>query len=168
MELKLGEKLLKLIFYNILIYLMIDKPITAILIGAGFRGRISYGSYGLKYPDRLKFIAVAEPDSNKRELFQKEHNIPNSNVFNSWQDILDPAVGKIADTAFICTQDQMHYQPAIKALELGYDLLLEKPISPRFEECNHISKLSQEKNRIVQVCHVLRFTDFFKNIISEY
>jgi predicted dehydrogenase len=143
---------------------MNDKPITAILIGAGFRGRNSYGIYGIKYPDRLKFIAVAEPDPKKRDLFQKEHNISNSNIFKSWQDILDPSVGKIADTAFICTQDQMHYQPAIKALELGYDLLLEKPISPSFEECNHISKLAHEKNRIVQVCHVLRFTDFFKKL----
>ncbi len=143
---------------------MNDKPITAILIGAGLRGRVIYGSYGLKYPDRLKFIAVAEPDSSKRKLFQKEHNISNSNVFNSWQEILDPAVGKIADTAFVCTQDRMHYQPAINALELGYNLLLEKPISPSFEECNHISKLAQEKKRIVQVCHVLRFTEFFKKL----
>ncbi len=78
--LKLGEKLNNLIFYNIFNYLMNDKPITAILIGAGWRGRVTYGSYGLKYPDRLKFVAIAEPDSKKRELFQKEHNIPDSNV----------------------------------------------------------------------------------------
>nr|QEE17372.1 putative oxidoreductase [Candidatus Prometheoarchaeum syntrophicum] len=163
-ELGLGGKLNNLIFYFIFYYLMNDKPITAILIGAGWRGRVTYGSYALKFPDNLKFIAVAEPDSKKRDLFQKEHNIPNSFVFKSWQEILDPSVGKIAETAFICTQDQMHYQPAIKALELEYDLLLEKPISPSFEECNHISNLAQEKKRIVQVCHVLRFTKFFKKL----
>ena len=143
---------------------MNNKPITAILIGAGFRGRNSYGIYGLKYPDRLKFVAVAEPDPTKRELFQKEHGIADSNVFRTWQEILDPSIGKIADIAFICTQDRMHYEPAIKALELGYDLLLEKPISPNLDECQHISKLAQEKNRIVQVCHVLRFTKFFKKL----
>ena len=65
--LKLGEKLSNLIFY----YLLNDKPITAILIGAGWRGRVTYGSYALKFPNNLKFIAVAEPDTRKRILFKR-------------------------------------------------------------------------------------------------
>ena len=36
------------------------SPITAVLIGAGQRGALSYAPYALRYPDQLRFVAVAE------------------------------------------------------------------------------------------------------------
>ena len=52
------------------------KPIKAILIGAGQRGLDAYGPYALEHPDQLKFIAVAEPDAERRTRFSAQHNIP--------------------------------------------------------------------------------------------
>ena len=43
-----------------------DAPIEAILIGAGERGAESYAPYALRHPDELRFVAVAEPDSERR------------------------------------------------------------------------------------------------------
>ncbi len=71
---------------------------------------------------------------------------------------------KLADAAFICTPDLLHYEPAIRALELDYDLVLEKPISPVLDQCREITRFAQERHRLVQVCHVLHFTDFWKKI----
>ncbi|NHJ87668.1 MAG: Gfo/Idh/MocA family oxidoreductase [Asgard group archaeon] len=143
---------------------IINKPITAVMIGAGSRGKDSYGLYAQKHPDRLKFIAIAEPNETKRRIFQEIHQIPDDKAFSSWEELLSSKVKKIAQTAFICTPDRMHYQPAMKALELDYDLVLEKPIAPTLEECQNIAKLAIERNRLVQICHVLRFTDFWKKV----
>ena len=147
---------------------MVSKtnPITAVLIGAGTRGKDAYGVYALNNPKRLKFVAVADLDPVKRTKFQKDHNIPDEFVFSSWEDLLSKKIGKLAQVAFICTPDRLHYQPAIKALELDYDLVLEKPIAPTLEECLSIKNIAEEKGRLVQICHVLRYTDFFKTIKS--
>jgi predicted dehydrogenase len=139
-------------------------PVTAVLCGAGSRGREAYGNYAKKHPHRLKFIAIADPNEGKRHLFQQEHGIPDDKAFESWETLLSSNVGKIADAAFICTPDQQHFQPAMRALDLGYDIVLEKPIAPTLDECRRIVSKAEEKNRLVQVCHVLRFTPFWQKV----
>jgi predicted dehydrogenase len=49
-------------------------------------------------------------------------------------------------------------------LENGYDLLLEKPIAQRWSECRDILHLTQKKNRIVAICHVLRYAPYYRKI----
>ena len=140
------------------------KPVTAILIGAGTRGRDAYGAYAIENPKRLKFVAMADLDIDKRAIFQKQHNIADEMVFSSWSELLNGKIGKIADIAFICTPDRMHYEPAMKALEMAYDIFLEKPIAPTLKECQDIAALAAEKDRVVQVGHVLRFTKFWQTL----
>lgn len=123
-----------------------QKPVTAVLCGAGTRGRDSYGNYALKHPDKLQFIAIAEPKADRRKLFQKEHNISENCTFRSWKELLSSKIGKIADVAFICTQDRMHFEPTIHAIELGYDILLEKPISPSIDECKELKRRVEQKD----------------------
>lgn len=45
------------------------KQITVALLGAGDRGMYAYAPYAKDHPDELKFVAVAEPDSQRRERF---------------------------------------------------------------------------------------------------
>jgi predicted dehydrogenase len=58
----------------------------------------------------------------------------------------------------------MHFEPAMKAIELGYHLLLEKPAAPTPEECYKIADAANKKGVHVIVCHVLRFTPFFRTL----
>ncbi len=137
-----------------------------ILIGAGNRGK-TYTEIG-KQIGEFEVIAVAEPIKNRREYVADFHGIPENMCFESWEPLL--ALGKIADAAIISTMDRDHYAPAMKAIELGYDLLLEKPVSPVPEECEQIAAAAKEKGVRVLVCHVLRYTPFFralKKLISE-
>jgi len=138
--------------------------VTAILIGAGSRGKDAYGSYAVKYPNRLKFIAVADPNKERIKMFQTDHSISDHYAFTSWKKLLNDKKGRIADVAFICTPDRQHYEPAMKAIELGYDVVLEKPIAPKIEECQNIAQLAEKEKRFVQICHVLRYTEFWKVI----
>jgi len=113
-----------------------ERQITAILIGAGNRGMTAYGNYALRYPNKLNFIAVAEPITYRRDKFAKLHNIPSERCYDSWEPMLQE--DKFADVVFVCTQDQMHVEPTLKALEKGYDILLEKPMAHTLEGCYRI------------------------------
>ena len=136
--------------------------VNAILIGAGQRGYEVYGECALEHPSDLKFIAVAEPDEARRNRFAQAHKIPNELCFESWEKILDQP--KLADAAFICTQDRMHTEPTFMALEKGYHVLLEKPMSPVAGECIAMGKYAEKYNRIFSICHVLRYSEFFSAI----
>lgn len=137
------------------------KQFSAILIGAGLRGTI-YTDEMLNFKDKFKVIGVAEPIDGRRNNIKQKHNISDNMCFNSWEEIL--AKPKMADLAIICTMDDMHYEPAMKAIELGYDILLEKPVAPTAKQCADIALAAEKKGVKVLVCHVLRYTPFFKKI----
>lgn len=136
-----------------------SKTLKVILIGAGSRGQ-AYTN--LMQNDKFKVVAVAEPESNEREYIKNLHNIPDEMCFETWEPLLD--LEKIADVAIIATVDSMHYAPAMKAIERGYNLLLEKPVAPTAQECADIANAAKERGVKILVCHVLRYTKFFGKI----
>lgn len=137
-------------------------PIKVVVIGAGGRGWNAYSSYGLKFPDELQVVGVAEPIPYRRERISKAFNIPKDKQFVTWEHVFE--VPKFADALFITTPDELHYGPAMAGLKQGYDLLLEKVIAQSWKECNDILKLAQNNKRIVAVCHVLRYTPYFRKL----
>ncbi|MNI18456.1 putative oxidoreductase YteT precursor [compost metagenome] len=136
--------------------------ITAILIGAGTRGTRAYAPYALKYPHELKFVAVAEPDSFRRGRFVKQHSITAEAAYNSWEGLL--AQPRMADFALICTQDNAHFEPTLQALRAGYDVMLEKPMSPDPEQTMALAEEADKLGRLLLVCHVLRYTPYFQTL----
>jgi len=139
-------------------HLRLDKPVTAITCGAGNRGNV-YGGYALAYADQLDIIGVAEPIAIRNERYAKKHAIKDENRFTTWEDVFKRP--KFADAIIITTPDNLHYGPCMKALSMGYDVLLEKPISPSEKECRDILTLAKKTGRIVAVCHVLRYAPYF-------
>src|SRR5690625_2451502 len=123
------------------------KAKTAILPGAGARGARAYAPYARENPHELNMVAVAEPNKDRREQFQQDHSLQDERTFASWEDVL--ALGKIADIAIICTQDRAHFQPTMQALELGYDVLLEKPMSPDPLECIEMKQAAEKHGRVL-------------------
>ncbi|WP_409342044.1 Gfo/Idh/MocA family protein [Paenibacillus sp. MBLB4367] len=138
------------------------QAITAVLLGAGSRGRYIYGPYAEKYPNELKFVAVAEPDEARRKQFADSHGITEAYTYSSWEQAFEK--GRIADVMIISTLDRMHFVPAMKALELGYHVLLEKPMSPVPEECILLEQAARKHERLLIVSHVLRYSPFWAGI----
>ena len=136
----------------------LSKPVTVMVIGAGSRGR-TYARYAEKFPNSMKVVGVADLNPHRREQMAKKHNIPAENQFAHFNDALSKA--KFADAVVISTPDNLHYEPCMKALALGYDVLLEKPVAPTEKECRDIMKQAHKYNRIVAVCHVLRYAPYF-------
>ncbi|GGI39581.1 Gfo/Idh/MocA family protein [Mammaliicoccus stepanovicii] len=134
----------------------------AILLGAGDRGGKVYANLIKSLPHEIQLVAVAEPIKERRERISKEHHIEGKSVYASWVDLLNDRPD--ADVAIICTQDKEHFEPTMKALDSGYHVLLEKPMSPSAGECIKMVEKSEEMNKTLTICHVLRYTPFWNRI----
>lgn len=139
-----------------------DEKLRIAIIGLGSRGKNAYGTELLTLQDRAVVTAVADPNEERLKIGADEHNVPAKFRFHSAEELL--AQPKLADIAIICTQDRQHVPHAIAALRKGYDILMEKPISPFLSELQEIVRVAREEKRRVVVCHVLRYTPFFQLI----
>jgi len=137
------------------------KKISVIIIGAGNRGE-RYATHMTENPEKYEIVGMADPDEARRRHFQESFGVPADNCFASWEEIL--ARPKMADVAVIATVDNMHYDPALLAIDKGYDLLLEKPVAQTARECADIAAAAQKKGVRVLVCHVLRYSPFYGKI----
>lgn len=112
--------------------------------------------------DRAQVVAIAEPRAERRAAAAKAHGISEDRCFESAEALLSQP--KLADVVLICTQDRQHVPQAILALEKGYHILMEKPISPDMEDLKRLVRAARETDRKIAVCHVLRYTPFFRKI----
>ena len=135
-----------------------NKQITAIVIGAGNRGRL-YASYAERFPDHLKIVGVSDILESRKDAMGDKHGIPQEHRFGHYREVFE--VPKFADVVIISTPDDKHIEPCLKAMELGYDVLLEKPAAQTEAECRQILAYTKKYNRIVAICHVLRYAPYF-------
>lgn len=98
-------------------------PVKVAIIGLGGRGKDTYSKYVNRFPEKMQIVAIADPIESKRKDVAAIYGIPEENCYASAEELL--AKDRLADVAFICTPDKMHYPHAMAALEKGYHLLLE-------------------------------------------
>ena len=129
------------------------RKIKALVLGAGYRGR-AYADYAVAHPDQLEIVGVADPE--------QAEVIPAKRYWKDWRECL--AEKPEADIVMITMPDALHHDPSIMALEAGYHLLLEKPISPTEQECREVIDCALRARRLVIIGHVLRHTAYFAHI----
>ena len=115
-----------------------QRPVRVLVVGAGARGEIYCA---MRW--RTRFDAGGGGGGTARRLPRAVRGTARhraGNVFTDWRRATD--AGKLADAVLICTQDQMHSEPALAFARRGYAMLLESrcrrtptsaaPSSPRW------------------------------------
>ena len=129
------------------------------IIGFGSRGRM-FGQL-ISEDKEVELVAVADIVKASREA-GLELGVKENMLFKDADDFF--AQGKICDAVFICTQDAQHIDMALKAMELGYDVCLEKPAAVNLEDCIQIRDTANRLGRKVMLTHVLRYAPFYQQI----
>ena len=132
-----------------------NKIITVSIIGLGGRGGEAYGRYIVEQKDKFKITHVCDIDHVRLNKYGELFDVAKENRFDDEDKFFEK---KWSDVLFITTQDRLHVRMAKKALLLGYDIVLEKPISDDPQELRELSELARQTGRMVMVCHVLRYT----------
>ena len=134
---------------------------TIAILGAGGRG-FGFASLVGDHGHLGKVVAVAEPRAEYREAFAKQFHVAPEMVFASWQDFVDKP--RMCDAVVVSTMDREHVGPAVACLDLGYDLLLEKPMATTLADCRAIEAAQRRSGGIVGVCHSLRYQKGFRKV----
>ncbi|MHA1732912.1 MAG: Gfo/Idh/MocA family protein [Promethearchaeota archaeon] len=140
----------------------VSRKLAGIVIGAGSRGMDAYAPYLLDHPEEGQIVAIAEPNDVRREKFAERYGVEPGQQYRGYEEVL--ALDKFADFAIVATSDRLHVEPAIMAMERGYDVLLEKPMAVTEEDCRRLVEVSERTGRLLQICHVLRYAPFFSRI----
>lgn len=134
---------------------MKNKIVTVSIIGLGGRGGEAYGRYIVELKDKFKITHICDINPVRLNKYGDLFGVEEANRFDEEDKFFEK---KWSDVLFITTQDRMHVRMAKKALLLGYDIVLEKPISDDPEELRELAALARETGRMIMVCHVLRYT----------
>ena len=137
------------------------KKLTFAILGLGNRGGV-YARNLQNFKDRAQIVAIADPRRSCLDTVNAYLQLPESSFYDSAEALLQQP--KLADVMIVATQDAMHRDHAIAAMEKGYDLLLEKPIANHPEEVREIEETAKRLGRRVLLAHVLRYTPFYRKV----
>ncbi len=138
------------------------KKIKLAGIGCGGRTRTYLSLAKERMSEYFDIVGAADPIIKRAEWLKKYSTVEDFKVFDSDKALLKE--NKFADVIIIGTQDNYHVEPCIAAMKKGYDILLEKPIAPSLKEVIELEKEAKQLGKKVLVCHVLRFSPFYRKV----
>ncbi|MGJ8656293.1 MAG: Gfo/Idh/MocA family protein [Akkermansiaceae bacterium] len=138
-----------------------SSKLSLAICGCGSRAR-TYSNIAMSLDDQFEIIAGADPITSRVDAIRKTSNNPDFKSYDSAEELL--AQPKLADIMLITTQDQYHFGPAKKALELGYHILLEKPAAQSIDQVRELADIAKKLDRKIILCFVLRYTNFYSKV----
>lgn len=142
------------------------KKHTVAILGCGSRGCYAYGDLFVR-TGKFDIVSLCDLLKEKTDEWGDKYGVKEEMRFNTEEEFFKE---KRADLLVVATLDKDHVRQAVKGLELGYDLLLEKPISDSEEECKQLLAAQKKYGGRVLVCHVLRYSVPFvklKELLDE-
>ena len=137
------------------------KKIRAVILGCGDRST-RYAEYSLKVPEELQIIAAIDINPLKLKIAKEKFSLPDDRLYSSLDEFLRQDIG--CDVVINGTMDEQHYPTSMALLKRGYNILLEKPVTAKPEELTDIVAAAEKYGCKVIVCHVLRYTPFYRKI----
>ncbi len=133
--------------------------ITFAVLGLGNRGSV-YSNNIVKH-DNAKIVSVCDISTASLKQAKELYGVKDEELFSSEEKFFEK---KRADVLIVATLDGLHCRQTVKALSLGYDVLLEKPVAPTMKECDEIYAAAKKFGHDVVVCHNLRYTPFYQKL----
>jgi len=133
-----------------------------LIVGAGFIGEVH-----LRIIKKYNLAEVSICEVNKKRLFDV---VEKYNLNEYYSDINTALNNSNFDGAIICTPNNMHAENAIKFLERGIGVLVEKPMTHTISDAEKMLEIANKNNTFIYVAYVLRHYKPFikmKEIISE-
>ena len=129
------------------------------LIGCG---RISPNHISAAINNNLSIVGYCDIDKSK--IVEKKNLFPETKNVNEYQDYKEMLEKEKPELVAICTESGKHAQIAIDAINMGCNVIIEKPIALSLDDADKIIKLAEEKNVKVCACHQNRFNKSIQKI----
>lgn len=88
-----------------------------------------------------EFTAVCSSKKEKADAYASEFGV------KGYTDVTEMVAREKIDLAIICTPHPFHREPAIRAMEAGANVLIEKPFASSLEDCDAMLDAARKYNR---------------------
>ena len=127
-------------------------------------GVIGTGKLGTYHVEKLlsipsvNLIGIHDSDQNSMDRCRQKYGVV---TFKDIAMLLDKC-----QAITIATSTINHFEVALKALEKGLHIFIEKPITDNINDAIKISDIAKKNDRLIQVGHIERFNNAFKQSLE--
>ncbi|MBC8126262.1 MAG: Gfo/Idh/MocA family oxidoreductase [Gloeobacteraceae cyanobacterium ES-bin-144] len=141
-----------------------DKKLGIALLGLGNYATTRLAP-AIKNARNARLAGIVTGSPNKIPVWQKEHGIPDANVYN-YSNLDTIAANKDIDIVYIVTPTGLHAEYAIRALNAGKHVICEKPMAPTVEDCTRMIEAAQKNKRTLQIGYRLHWDPYHLRLIE--
>jgi predicted dehydrogenase len=111
---------------------------------------VGYGYWGKNLARNFNLNMCAICDTDQERLKVAKNLYPHINTYNDIENaLLDSSVTAVA----IATKAESHFNLAIKCIEAGMDLWIEKPVCETLQQVKDLADYAEKKNKIIFIDH---------------
>uniref|UniRef100_UPI00258D92D7 Gfo/Idh/MocA family protein n=1 Tax=Algoriphagus sp. TaxID=1872435 RepID=UPI00258D92D7 len=109
-------------------------------------GIIGTGAIALKHAQAIACLANAElvglfnPNPSSAAKAREKFSVP---VFSNWEEFIS---SPDLEVVCICTPSGMHLEPALKAIEAGKHVFIEKPIEVTLDRADQLIQVAEAQH----------------------
>ena len=119
------------------------KKIKTVLVGTGIRGTSFWGRTLVEnYADILEFVGLCDINPGRLE-YAKSYMGVACPLFTNFEEMIQQTS---PDLVIVTTKDSTHHQFIIKGLDMGCDVLTEKPLTTDEQKCQAILDAERRSN----------------------
>lgn len=130
------------------------------LVGTGGRAEFFYGAITRDFRDTCELVAFCDVNQTRmnyaNRLLEEKYDHPKITTY-LYTDFEKMIAAEKPDTVVVTSIDRTHHTYIIKALELGCDVVTEKPMTVDAEKCQAIIDTINETGREVRVAFNYRY-----------
>lgn len=121
-----------------------NKKLRVVLTGTGVRGTSFWGRRLVEeYPDILEFVGLCDINPGRLE-YAKEYMKVDCPTFTNFEEM----IGTVKpDLVIVTTKDSTHHEFIVKGLDMGCDVLTEKPLTTDEDKCQEILDAERRSNK---------------------
>ena len=132
-----------------------------VIVGASFRCYTMFVENLLDYyPEHGEITGIYDLNKTRCEVFKKRVG-QGLTIYDDFENMLDL---EKPDAVIVTTTDAFHHEYIIRALNKGYDVITEKPITNTYEKCLAIREAEKKSGKKVTVTFNCRFMPAFVGI----
>jgi predicted dehydrogenase len=131
------------------------------LVGTGVRGTSLWGKSLIEnFSDKLEFVGLCDINPG-RVSYAKEYMGVSCPTFTNFEEMMGTVK---PDTVIVTTVDATHHEFIIKGLEMGADVVTEKPMTTDEVKCRGILEAEKQTGRKVHVGFNYRYNNHYTKI----
>ncbi len=125
------------------------------MVGTGVRGISMWGKHVIKdYNDKVEFVGLCDINPGRVETGKKYMGV-NCPTFTNFEEMVEKTK---PDTIIVTTVDSTHDEFIVKGMEVGCDIITEKPLTTDEVKCQNILDTERKTGKNVIVTFNYRYS----------